>query len=188
MRIILSILLLACVSVANAQMQLDGDESSLYFVTIKNNSVGEVLTFDKLSGSISKEGTAVLEIDLLSVNTQIEIRDERMRKSLFQVENFPKATISVQLDMKLLKSLDKGEELTMELKGAVDLHGEQSNVFANVLVSKNDDGDLRVTTLHPVLVNARHFKLVQGIGTLRKQAGLTVISSVVPVTFSLLFD
>jgi polyisoprenoid-binding protein YceI len=187
MRTILFIFLLSCIGVANAQLQLNAEKSSLHFISIKNNSTGEVLTFDQLNGSVSENGTAVLEIDLASVNTKVETRDERMKKSLFDVTNFPVATITTQIDMKKIKKLDVGKEISMELKGAVALHGEQSNVFATVLVSKNYAGEIRVTTTHPILVNARHFKLIQGIGILRKQAGLTVISSVVPVSFSLVF-
>jgi hypothetical protein len=188
MRTILFIFLLSCIGFANAQLQLNAEKSSLHFISIKNNSTGEVLTFDQLSGTISEDGLAVLEIDLASVNTKIETRDERMKKSLFEVAEFPAASISTSIDLQKINKLKVGEELSMELKGAVKLHGEQSNVFATVLVSKNSKGELRVTTLYPILVNARHFKLVQGIGTLRKQAGLTVISSVVPVSFSLVFE
>lgn len=188
MRTMVFILLLSCMGSANAQLQLNAGKSSLHFIVIKNNSVGEVLTFDQLNGTVSEDGSAVLEINLASVNTQIETRDERMKKSLFEVTKFPLATITTNFDMKQIKKLDVGEEFSMELKGAVALHGEQSNVFATVLVSKNSSGELRVTTTYPILVNARHFKLIQGIGILRKQAGLTVISSVVPVSFSLVFE
>ena len=188
MRTILFIFLLSCIGVVNAELQLNSQKSSLHFISIKNNSVGEVLSFDQLNGSVSDVGSAVLEIDLGSVNTQVETRDERMKKSLFEVTKFPVATITTLIDMKKIKKLDVGREISMELKGAVALHGEQSNVFATVLVSKNYAGEIRVTTIHPILVNARHFKLIQGIGVLRKQAGLTVISSVVPVSFSLVFE
>ena len=188
MRTILFIFLLSCIGVANAQLQLNAEKSSLHFISIKNNSTGEVLTFDQLNGTISEDGSAVLEIDLASVNTQVETRDERMKKSLFDVTKFPVAAITTHIDMKKIKKLDVGEEISMEIKGAVALHGEQSNVFATVLVSKSSTGGFRVSTIYPILVNARHFKLIQGIGVLRKQAGLTVISSVVPVSFSLLFE
>jgi hypothetical protein len=188
MRTILFIFLLSCIGFADAQLQLNAEKTSFHFISIKNNSVGEVLTFDQLTGAVSEDGSAVLEIDLTSVNTQVETRDQRMKKSLFEVTKFPAATITTHIDMKQIKKLDVGEEISMELKGSVKLHGEQSNVFAQVLVSRNSLGEIRVTTTHPILVNARHFKLVQGIGILRKQAGLTVISSVVPVSFSLVFE
>ena len=175
MRTFLAICLLSYVGFAHAQLQLIAEKSSLHFISIKNNSVGEVLTFDRLSGTVSENGSAVLEIDLASVNTQIQTRDERMKKSLFEVTEFPVASITTLIDMKKINKLGTGEEIDMELKGAVSLHGEQSNVFAKVLVSKNSAGEIRVATTYPIVVNARHFKLVQGIGTLRKQAGLTVI-------------
>ena len=188
MKSIFGIALLCCfISAAHAQMQLDSAKSSLFFVSVKNNSVGEVLTFDKLSGSVSKEGIALLEIDLVSVNTQVETRDQRMRDHLFEVSDFPVATISTQVDMPAINALRVGEELMTELKGEVNLHGEQANVFAQVLISKNASGEIRVVTVSPILVNARHFSLVEGIGILRKQAGLTVISAIVPVSFSLVF-
>jgi polyisoprenoid-binding protein YceI len=188
MKITLGFILFFFFSVANAQMQLNPAKSSLHFVSIKNNSVGEVLTFNKLVGSINEEGVAILEIDLTSINSQVEIRDDRMRASLFEVADFPVATITTQVDMEQLKSLGIGEVLYTELKASLNLHGEQSNVFASVQVFKGSDKALTVTTTYPIMVNARTFNLVEGIGTLRKLAGLNVISSVVPVSFSLVYE
>ena len=65
-----------------AQYQLDEGESSLYFVSIKKNKIGEVHSFSQLAGSINDKGFASIRVNLASVKTHIEIRDERMRPIL----------------------------------------------------------------------------------------------------------
>ena len=81
-------------------MTLDNSLSSLSFVSIKKGTAGEVHTIDKLSGSFSKEGDLVVKLDLSSVNTGIDIRNERMQKHLFKTESNPTATISAKIENK----------------------------------------------------------------------------------------
>ncbi len=70
--------LLGLISIsAHADWNLNNSESSLYYVTSKAAAISEVNTFSRLNGAISDSGTASLEIDLASVDTTIEIRDEQ---------------------------------------------------------------------------------------------------------------
>ena len=63
---------------ALADWQLNNDESSLTFVSTKASTVAEVLTFNSLQGRVTEGGMAELTIDLDSVDTAIELRDQRM--------------------------------------------------------------------------------------------------------------
>ena len=85
---------------ANAATQhtLILEKSSLNFLSTKNTHVTEKHSFDTFSGTLTKAGELSIEIDLSSVNTIIPIRNERMRKMLFAVSDFPTATFSAKLD------------------------------------------------------------------------------------------
>lgn len=67
-----------------ADWMLDKDQSVLNFITTKNASKTEVQSFDIMQGSI-KQSLATLTVDLSSVDTGIDIRDERLRE-LFLVK------------------------------------------------------------------------------------------------------
>ena len=66
-------------SSAAAHWELDNNSSTLSFVTVKADHVGEVHTFDQLSGDINDDGSVQITIELASVNTLIDIRNERMQ-------------------------------------------------------------------------------------------------------------
>ena len=106
-RLLMPVLLLVS-GLAHAEWQLDGAASSVHFVSIKNEAIAESHHFNKLDGSISDAGEATLNIDLASVETGIEIRDQRMREMLFEVAQFPRANISMQMDAALLEGADRG--------------------------------------------------------------------------------
>ncbi|WP_217352030.1 hypothetical protein [Ruegeria sp. HKCCA6837] len=63
---------------------LDSDNSHLAYGTIKKNAVGEVNSFSKLSGHVTQDGHAEITIDLSSVETNIDIRNERMIEFVFR--------------------------------------------------------------------------------------------------------
>ena len=94
MRILLLITGLLLSNIALADWQVDNSKSSLHFISVKKNSIGETHTFETLSGSVSTNGDVKFDIDLASVNTNIAIRDERMRKFLFETNQFASATFN----------------------------------------------------------------------------------------------
>ena len=167
--------------------QLDNQASALSFVTIKKGDVGEAHKFTRLEGSISDEGKVNFEIDLLSVHTNIEKRDERMREFLFNTDMFPKATFSAQLDMTLLNKIAAGKSILMSFSGDISLHGEKQVVNVQVLVAKLSDKQFIVSSLQPIILNANSFALVAGVKKLQELAKLPSISNAVPVSFVLTF-
>ena len=67
---------------ANAPWHLVNEESRLTFVSIKAGDVAEVHTFNTMTGTVTADGGATIEVSLDSVDTAIELRDERMRALL----------------------------------------------------------------------------------------------------------
>jgi polyisoprenoid-binding protein YceI len=81
-----------------------GSGSQVRFVSIKNNTIGEVSHFETLAGSVTDAGEVEVRVALDSVETNIGIRNERMKKMLFEVGLYPEAVITAQLDCRRRRS------------------------------------------------------------------------------------
>ncbi len=178
-------LLMAAVSVQAAGWQIDNAQSQLNFVSIKKGDVAEVHHFDRLTGSLSDTGLFTVEIDLESVNTNIEIRDQRMREFLFNVADFPTATLSAQVDPTVVAALAAGQSQIATVDAKLSLHGQKQTLAIEVMISKLSDNTLMLVSAKPLVLNVSAFELVQGVEKLRELAGLPSISHAVPVSFYL---
>ncbi|ATX82741.1 YceI-like domain-containing protein [Mariprofundus ferrinatatus] len=167
-------------------MKLDGTASDINFVSVKKESVAEVHHFTALSGSI--EGKAgFLLIDLASIESGIDIRNERMRSMLFEVARFSSASIKADLSAIAYDNLKAGERISATLPLALNLHGVRQTLAAEVDVVKLGDERLLVASRQPVIVKAGDFEMEGGIEALRQVANLPGIARVVPVNFHLIF-
>lgn len=158
--------------------------STVGFVSIKNNATGEVNTFDQLSGTLSDNGNIKIVIALSSVETGINIRNERLKTMLFKVASFPAAMIDAELSDSQVAALKAGGIQTESVSVNVSLHGKTVSKTANVLVSASG-GDVRVTTTEPIIITAQEFGLEPGVAALQQIAGLNAISRSIPVTVDL---
>ena len=170
---------------ANADWQLDPAASDLYFMSIKATHVGEVHSFETLSGTVDDKGRANLTIDLASVATLIPIRDQRMRDLLFEVDRYPTATVTAQIETGPLVSMPPGSELDIELEGNLQFKGQTNPLMTRVKVAKLNDQKVTVRTIAPVLLSADQLRVTEGLEKLREIAGLPNISFTIPVTFNL---
>ena len=180
--------LLTCAAVpAHADWYLDNESSRLSFVTTKNTEVAEVQRFLVLHGKVDAKGAARLEVELDSINSGIPLRDERMRKELFEIKTFPEAQISAQINLQPINDLASGAQLELRLPVSVTLHGKTQTYSAELLATRLDERRFQVVTLEPVVLHAEDFDLAPGVATLRKAAGLKSISLSVPVGAVLIF-
>lgn len=163
------------------------ESSRLSFVSIKNNAVTEVHRFNSMSGQVSEDGMASLTVELESVETGIEIRNQRMREMLFETALYPQARISLKVDAQMLSRLEPGEFERVETQATLALHALSASVPALLRVTRVDAQHYLVTSEQPVVVNAAAFNLLDGIEKLREVAGLQAIAGGVPVSFNLLF-
>lgn len=188
---ILSILILSfsiiITAPAYSAWKVESSKSSLTFVSIKKDTVGENHRFKSFSGGINDKGLANISIDLSSVDTNIAIRDQRMAEYLFETAKFAKANFSVQLNQNEIDVIASGSSKNMSLKGSLDLHGQQQEVTVNVKVMKLSEKNMVVTTLQPVMIKAEDFALVAGVNKLKSLANLPSIAYTVPVSFVLTF-
>jgi polyisoprenoid-binding protein YceI len=187
--------ILACLSlvaacsapVASGDWQLDTERSTLSFVSIKSGEIAEAHSFSGLSGSVTTDGRAELVIDLDTVETGIDIRNERMREHLFQTDRFATARVTTTLDLAALADLGVGERRSLTLPAVLDLHGMRLDLEADVTVTDIDGRQVLVESRAPVMVHVEDFGLAGGLATLQELAGLPSITPVSPVSFSLLF-
>lgn len=159
-----------------------GSGSQIQFVSIKNNLIGEVSHFETISGTVTEDGEVEVRVALDSVETNIGIRNERMKKMLFEVGLYPEAVITAQLDAEAVAALSAGGVTDVALQ--IDLHGQTVTKDAQLSVAVTDQGVSAATT-QPILLNAAEFGLEGGVAALQDIAGLNAISRVIPVTVAL---
>ena len=166
---------------AQADWQI-GPGSQVQFVSIKNNTTGEVSHFETLAGTVTDAGAVKVRVALDSVETNIGIRNERMKKMLFEVGLYPEAVITAQLDAEAVAAMSDGGVTNVAL--LIDLHGQTVTKDALLNVAVTDQG-VTATTTQPILLTASEFGLEGGVAALQEVAGLNAISRVIPVTVAL---
>lgn len=182
------LLLLIASSSASAGWVLNNDASRVNFVSTKANVAAEVHTFKQLEGMVDDDGNATVSIDLNSVDTSIEIRDQRMREMLFDTARYPAATIVASIEPGAVKNLEPGSRTQLISEGQLQIHGTTVSVTLDLNVARLNDSTLLVSSVKPVIINAGQSGLAAGVEKLREVAGLPSISPAVPVTFELTFD
>jgi polyisoprenoid-binding protein YceI len=167
---------------------LDGEASQLSYVSIKLGEIAEVNSFETVSGSVSADGVAVIEIDLASVDTGVDIRNERMRDVFFVVADNPTATVTAQIDPAAFEALGVGASTLQMLDGTLSLKGIEAPFQTEVTVTRTGADRVLAVSNAPVIVEAGRFELTGGLAELQELANLDSITPVVPVTFSLTFE
>lgn len=169
-------------------LEVNSDNSRVNVVSTKvladgTASATEIFSFNSLSGSVGDDGAAMVSIDLGTIDTGIDIRNERMGEHFFEVGTYPSASVTAQIPD---SALEDGNHI-MDLDVSLDLHGSQMEYTVPVLVSSSEK-TVSVVSTQPVLVDASSFELQGGLAKLAELAGLMHIPTTVPVTFDLKFD
>ena len=158
--------------------------SKVGYVSIKNNVIAEHNYFSGVTGSLNKKGQLKVSIDLSTVETQVDIRNQRMRDLFFEVLQYPEAVVTAQLDMQELAQVESGAPLELVKPFTLSLHGVESTAEAHLRIV-SVGGRAWVSTVRPILISAADFGLEGGVAALRKIAGLEAIAAVVPVSVNL---
>ena len=158
--------------------------SKVGYVSIKNNAIAEHNYFSGVTGSLNKKGQLKVSIDLSTVETQVDIRNQRMRDLFFEVMQYPEAVVTAQLDMQELAQVESGAPLELVKPFTLSLHGIESTGEAHLRIV-SVGGRAWVSTVRPILISAADFGLEGGVAALQKIAGLESIAAVVPVSVDL---
>jgi len=181
------LLVMFSVNIFAAEWQLDPINSQLSFISTKKVNVAETHYFRNIQGSVDSQGQLILAIDLASVDTNITVRDERMREYLFEVDIFTTATVSASIDTSDVDAIAEGASARLTVDAELDLHGEKKTLKMDVVVTRLVGAKLSVVSVQPVILNLSDFSLVSGVEKLRELAKLPSISQAVPVSFYLIF-
>jgi len=165
---------------------LSSKTSTLNFITTKNASKTEVQSFQKLSGKIVNN-IATLNVDLNSVVTGIEIRDERLKKLFFNTQLFPQATVRIDLSSNEISNMATGDVKKLDVNAILNIHGVKQTVKVPLQVIALGDNKRLVDTYQPLIINLQKFELLEEVNELRELARLKSINAAVPVTFSLMY-
>ncbi|PCJ44199.1 MAG: hypothetical protein COA81_02395 [Alphaproteobacteria bacterium] len=182
------IIFLFSITTAHADWVLDQEKSNLSYGSIKKNSIGESNHFQHLEGRITAGGDITLLIDLSSVETWVDIRNARMKEFLFQVTDFPVASLKGQIDMAKFKKLEVGRQMSIDVAFDFDLHGQTQVIESEITVLRLSEKTVVVVPDGIIFLDAEKFNLLSGLKKLKELAKLPSISSAIPVVFHLTFN
>ncbi len=127
-----------------------------------------------------------ISLDLASVETLIDIRNERMIEFVFQ--DAATARVTAQLDMTDLNALATSDAMTVETCGSLTLLGTETELDARFFVMRLREDQGLVTTDGMVMLSTEGAGVDAGINMLQELAGLDGVSRVGPVSMRLIFD
>ncbi|MEH8022405.1 YceI family protein [Rheinheimera metallidurans] len=184
--IALSLLLSSQVAVA-ANWQLDNEKSSLYFVSVKNDVVAETHQFNQLSGSWDGK-TVSITVPVMSMQTNIPIRNERIWQYVLQAEQYANIKVSVPLSDDSVAALSVNNSTVLDLPLTITIAKEQAMINSKVRITKLSDNTLQASSESPLMLNTNSFNLTAGVAKLQELAGLKRIDPLVPVSFNVRFS
>ena len=88
------------------------------------------------SSALTDSFAAEVEIDLESLDTGIELRNQHMRANHLETDRFPRAIFrNVRLVGVFPESLTPHEQHTLSVEGELSLHGVTKNILAEIEVT-----------------------------------------------------
>lgn len=163
------------------------DQSRVAFGSIKKDVVGEVHHFNNVSGTVSEKGELALTIDLTSIETNIDIRNERMAEHVFQAGKAT-AVISGQIDMEEVNALKPGETTVVEIEASLAFAGSENDIDVEMLVARLTDNRVLVTTSDFIMLSTEDLGIDAGVNKLMELAKLPGITRVTPVAIRMVFE
>ncbi len=180
--------MLMCVNASakhHQSWQLDPSNSNLSFISIKKSNIAETHTFSEFDGNIDG-GNATVTIKTQSIESNVDIRNQRMREFLFETGVFPEITIKADVEAALAK-LEVGQSQLITLPANLSMHGVSKEINLAARISKLSKTRLLVSSSQPVLIRAKDYNMLEGVVKLSSLVNNLAIAETVPVSFSLVF-
>ncbi|WP_254446086.1 YceI family protein [Ruegeria sp. HKCCD7255] len=168
-----------------ADWTLDPDTSHLAYGTIKLEDLGEVNSFTNLSGHVGDDGQVEIEIDLSSVETNIDIRNERMIEHVFR--KTPTAELTAQIDIEAVSGLGVGETSVIEVEATLSLASADVEFYTDMFILRVAEDRVMVSTNDMVFISTEDANVSAGVDKLMELAQLPSITRTIPVTARLMF-
>ncbi len=170
--------------------QINLPASSLTFNTTKAGAAGvggvtETMRFKAFKGGVDAQGRIQLDIDLTSIDSGIDIRNERLQTMFWNVAAHPSVNFSAQIKPEDVQKINASKEsLALWVEGQLTMAGQTKPVKVYLQITPMN-GKLMVSTRQAIIINANDFGLNAGVEALRAIMGLNFLSSSAPVVFAL---
>lgn len=164
-----------------------GDESLIAFGSVKKDVVGEVHTFGDVSGTVSEGGDVAIAIQLASVETNIDIRNERMIEHVFKGMDAV-ANLTGSVDMDDVNDLAVGATTVTDFEGTLSLAGVSSDIETELFVARLSEDRVLVTTSDLLMLSTADIGVNAGVDKLMELAKLPGITRVSPATVRMVFE
>ena len=156
------------------------------FGSIKKDTVGEVHSFEAIAGGVTGDGKAEIQIDLTSVQTNIDIRNERMMEFVFG--GATQATLTAEIDMEEVNGLAVGDMTVIDLEGELSFLGASVEIETEMFVARMSETRVLAMTNDMIFVGTEDLGVSAGIDKLMALAKLPGITRTTPVTLRLVLD
>lgn len=176
----------AAMAGGHASWSLDAEMSAVSFGSIKNDYIGESHGFESISGSVAEDGSVSVVLDLASVQTNIDIRNERMIEHIFG--DIATAELTAMMDMDAMNALPVGDAMTTEVDGTLMFLGEEVPLYVNMFILRIAEDRVLAMTDGMVFVSTEDAGVDAGVSVLQELAGLDSITRVFPVSMRLMFE
>mgnify|MGYP000111969054 CR=1 FL=1 len=154
--------------------QLDRQESSIGFLSVKKGTIAEYSGFASFSGQIDPAGQAEISVALDSVDTKIDLRNVRMRFLFFETFKHSESRVTATLDPAQLADLEQMGRKTLDLSVTLMLHGVEASVTSPVAVTLLNKDRVNVSTVQPIILSLADFDLLAGLAKLEEAANVTI--------------
>jgi OOP family OmpA-OmpF porin len=160
--------------------------SNLDFQSVKKQTVVETSSFAVVEGFIDESGLTQIKVLLDSVDTNVDLRNVRMRFLFFETFKFPETGISTQLDPAALTDLEKVRRMQLPVVYTLSLHGVTKSFEAELKVTLLGEDLVSVASQTPISVKVSDFNLQDGLGKLQEAANVDIVPSA-SVSFDFVF-
>lgn len=145
--------------------------SRVGYVSFKNEILLVAGKFDEVVGfgTLGEDAQIHFRASALSINSGDEVRDARLAKLFFELEDAAHAVIT--FDSTEVTGLDKGlppvdgERIGIEAKGKLSLHGKSVDAAFPLEISR-EDGKYTVKLRSPMLLSFSDYGLLEPLGAL----------------------
>ena len=162
------------------------DQSSIAFGSIKKDVAGEVNHFENVMATVSEDGKVEIKIDLTSLETNIDIRNERMAEHVFKGN--AEATIVGEIDMDEVKEIAPGDTGLVDIEAVLMLAGLEVEIEAEMLVAPLSPNRVLVTTSDFIFVSTADLGIDEGVDMLMSLAKLPGITRTTPISVRMVFE
>lgn len=150
----------------------------------QQKTVEEESAFSASSAKLDADGAFAMTVDLASVKTNIDIRDQRLRDWVFETAKFPQATVLGRLDAAAIDALKTGGETDLKQPLVLEVHGQRLDITADLRLKRTADDTVEVSTAQPVVLDVQQMDMAGGVAKLVEVMSLASIDGQIPVMFA----